>query len=310
MSPDSKDAEEIQTRLDRNDPEKLSPFYLLRPFTVERGKEKICYDGYDEHYTLGKPDVVVEIEVTDYNYCIPLRICREGTPDGKCPISKRTFQSGDAVYISNSDSEKVRSGEPVGCTSVHGLRAVTSSAGDTMKKGKDGQYSMYFLFDEAPLRDGICDPNAGARSSNWNFERIQLAPIYPEESEDTLIASMAYEMGIHDEAGSSSRIPVYTLSPEEERSRSREIMRMGNVPATLRERVESGDEDSGANEREGEASSESSQDERPVRMDIFRPNHFHFIFIFFSLSALCSFLHAKEQNMENVLKVEFLETSF
>ena len=58
-------AEEIQTRLDRNDPEKLSPFYLLRPFTVERGKEKICYDGYDEHYTVGKPDLVVEIEVTD-----------------------------------------------------------------------------------------------------------------------------------------------------------------------------------------------------------------------------------------------------
>lgn len=125
--------------MDRSDPKNLLPFYTRKHPFVSSGKEKICYD---ETRGKGNAKLVAEIELTTPEHCIPKILCNNMV----CPITDKHFQSGDAVYISNSDHASLKAGIPVECTSITGLRAVVSQAAETLQEGPDGLYSIYFIF--------------------------------------------------------------------------------------------------------------------------------------------------------------------
>merc|ERR550534_1426853 len=93
--------------------------------------------------------------------------CNEGTPERQCPIQKSAFNSGDPVYILNTDFEKAKIGQPVPCASIVGLRTLSMihkgtgfndpfhrNPGEKMLCRRD--YTMMFAFNDEDLASGIC----------------------------------------------------------------------------------------------------------------------------------------------------------
>jgi len=159
--PRSSEDQMIRARLSRTDLIALKPFYIF-PSLSDPGIDPIYFDpssglGYDW-------GVHAEIEILTPSNCIPINICK-----GKCPVTGKEFQLGDPVYILEEDAKQVKQGKSVPCVSLGGLRVVSrreAGAGtgfdDPHKRmpgkkfliGKD--YTMYFLFSESQLSEGVC----------------------------------------------------------------------------------------------------------------------------------------------------------
>lgn len=160
---------------DKTDEEKLKPFFtmvsLMRP-----NQKPICFLAEPLG---GFPPVYAEVDNWPRGKCFNVQQCIDGTPNGVCPIMKRPFSSGNAVYIKRIDEDKALHGNPVPCISMTGLRAdlthETSIANggirDPLNPSNDilmteDMFDIYFVFNDAQMTKGACLPVlAGADNS-------------------------------------------------------------------------------------------------------------------------------------------------
>merc|ERR1719354_7769 len=132
--------------------------------------------------------VYAEMEILHYSRCIHISFCTDGTPDAKCPVLGAKFQSGDAVYILNSDTPLLLARKAVACISAGGIRHISMTmVGSDQNRRVDvipfrdpfrkiatpmttSQYSLYFIFDDDALDAGACSKKeaseAGSQSSS------------------------------------------------------------------------------------------------------------------------------------------------
>jgi len=128
--------------------------------------------------------VYAEIEILHYSRCIHISFCTDGTPDGKCPVLGTRFQSGDAVYILNSDTPLLLAQKSVACISAGGIRHISMTmVGSDQDKRVDfipfrdpfrkistplttSQYSLYYIFDDDGLDAGACSKKESSETGS------------------------------------------------------------------------------------------------------------------------------------------------
>jgi len=203
LVPQSGEFTAVLKRLDRSNEARLKPFYTAYPDEAGRPSAPMMI-SYEE-----KVRVYAEIEPIPFYRCGTVAMCKDGTPDGECPVDASEFVSGQAVFILKTDEEKVVDRQPIPCISAVGIRVLASIHGQDSvmahrevylkrdpfgrQPGKDlivgVDYIMIFIFDDHDLRSGICGDDSHFDELETTSETTSEQPFqedHPEASPEFL----------------------------------------------------------------------------------------------------------------------------
>jgi len=156
-------------KLDKNSPE--LPFKLL-PVMDARVAPVVFH--IPKPGRNGDEGVFTEMLVLMQENCIHISLCTDGTPDGVCPITRKSFKPGDPVHILKTDEALVSQRQVVHCISAIGIRSLAMTMNidydkqsvevmyqpfqdPNLQETKTFQdYQMYFLVDDALIQSGMC----------------------------------------------------------------------------------------------------------------------------------------------------------
>jgi len=223
----------VRKRLDRSDPEKLQPFFVLTSLYGDPHHMPMFFEPLN---TDREETVSAEIELMSLKSCIPISMCVQGGQGPICPVTKRHIQAGDPVYLLKNDAPTIgkMKAKSILCISVSGLRKLILTEEFMLHGGfaepfkrikgrlvtipKD--YKMYFAFSNEQLAEGVC---ANQSPTMENFPMMSFA-----EEQVNPVQDMLTKMGITPgESSSHASSPVtFTATSFRERPGSNPISKV------------------------------------------------------------------------------------
>jgi len=185
-----------------------------------------------------RPPFGAEMHILEYNRCLNVDLCLEGTPgvptwdtkQGFCPMLKEPFRSGDPVYILKSQIEDAESGKPIRCMSSSGIRTwsilhngnpfqdpfLIAPPNATFLLVRD--FELYWLFDSATLESGICSSKSGAggkksKSRRGGKKKQSLSPELQGEAGPSSLTDQLFPQSINEREQSLLRLSAGSNSP-------------------------------------------------------------------------------------------------
>lgn len=185
------------------DTETMKPFFVLGNLNSRFGGERNFLVFADT-----PPKAIAEMQVIEHLLddevekpgCIHISQCIRGVPNGKEPLQKRPFQSGEPVYLLGDDILRVGTNLPVTCITVQAMRswiirsqdttAETEGFRDPLGRTLDGRermnvkedYTIVFMFDELAMSTGICSDRDLSGELPRESEQFAPGPADPDTS--------------------------------------------------------------------------------------------------------------------------------
>jgi len=219
----------LMSRWTFNDLPNMKPFFVL-----SNGNNRFGAEKYYLAYADTPPRALAELQIIEHIIdeesgirpgCLHISQCIRGSKTGNEPIQKRPFQSGEPVYVLETDKFAAGTNLPVVCIAVQAMRSYLIDIVDQLKD--DGSfldplgrsngpkekltikedYHILFIFDDMAMDTGICNSDGISDPTDFQGEQAEEG----DETEDlsSQMEQMKLEQSQIDEeaAGPSRAVP-------------------------------------------------------------------------------------------------------